>query len=273
MQGNKKNIETNRPDDTNRRRAIKKIAVGVGVLAGYSVLPEQWTRPVIGQITLPVHAATSGVTLSSSSCTATLVSGDQSTAEVTVEVTGSVSPATENMSAEIVADGAESVVAMTDADGTYTGDLTVTGGPGLTEISVQVTVSGAEGTASCTVAVPAEAETKTPTDPTETEEYNSKETYSLNSLAGNNKRFTWLNHTGSYYGGKIKFVFSSCGDLVVPDAAVSHGADGTTGNKNQAFYFCGTDYKPGDAEYNNKLASVFGPPGCSAATVTLYFNK
>lgn len=272
MQGSEKNIEANLPADTDRRRAMKKIAAGVGVLAGYSVLPEQWTQPVIGQVTLPAHAATSGITISSSSCKATLVSGDQSTAEVTVEVTGSVSPPTENMSAEITADGTEPTGTLTDANGTYTGKLTVTGGPGLTEISVQTTVSGAEGIASCTVAVPAAPVDNKPTDPP-AGEYNSQEVYTLRNAPGNNKRFTWLNHTGSYYGGKIKFVFGSCGDLVVPDAAVSYGADGTTGNKNQAFYFCGTDYKPGDAEYNNKLASVFGPPGCKAATVTLYFNK
>ncbi|EKD37957.1 MAG: hypothetical protein ACD_75C00927G0004, partial [uncultured bacterium] len=42
---------------------MQKIAVGVGVLAGCAVLPEKWTRPIIGQIVLPAHAATSGSTL------------------------------------------------------------------------------------------------------------------------------------------------------------------------------------------------------------------
>lgn len=46
--------------DQGRRRAMRKIAVGVGALAGLSVLPEQWTRPLIGRITIPAHAATSG---------------------------------------------------------------------------------------------------------------------------------------------------------------------------------------------------------------------
>ncbi|MDK9706256.1 MAG: hypothetical protein OEL83_04320 [Desulforhopalus sp.] len=46
--------------DKGRRSAIRKIAVGVGVLAGVSILPEKWTRPIIGQITLPAHAQTSG---------------------------------------------------------------------------------------------------------------------------------------------------------------------------------------------------------------------
>lgn len=46
--------------DGGRRKAIKKIAVGVGVLAGFSLLPEKWTTPIIGQIVLPAHAQTSG---------------------------------------------------------------------------------------------------------------------------------------------------------------------------------------------------------------------
>lgn len=46
--------------DTGRRKAMCKIAVGVGALAGLSVLPEQWTRPLIGRIVIPAHAATSG---------------------------------------------------------------------------------------------------------------------------------------------------------------------------------------------------------------------
>jgi hypothetical protein len=47
--------------DQERRSALRKIAVGVGVLAGIAVLPERWTSPIIGQITLPAHAQTSGI--------------------------------------------------------------------------------------------------------------------------------------------------------------------------------------------------------------------
>jgi hypothetical protein len=43
----------------NRRQALSKIGLGVGVLAGISVLPEQWTKPIIGQIVLPAHAVCS----------------------------------------------------------------------------------------------------------------------------------------------------------------------------------------------------------------------
>lgn len=167
----------NQPENRNRRKAIKKIAAGVGVLAASAVLPEQWTRPIVGQIILPAHAET----------------------------------------------------------------------------------SGAAG----------EAAPTTPSD-----EYNTSEVYTLRSIEGNDKRFAWLNQTGSYYGGPIKFVFSdNCGELHVPDASVSHGADGNTSNYNQAFYFCGTDFPASAKENNNNLASVFTPPGCPAATVTIFYNK
>ena len=48
------------PKSQERRKAIKKISVGLGVLAGYSVLPQKWTAPIVGQIALPAHATTSG---------------------------------------------------------------------------------------------------------------------------------------------------------------------------------------------------------------------
>lgn len=180
MQEQQKNSVTSVPENLGRRKAMKKIGVGVGVLAGCSVLPEKWTRPIVGQIILPAHAETSGVEASSSA----------------------TAPA---------------------------------GGTG---------------------------------------EYNTTETYSLRSIPGNDKNFTWLNETGANYGGQIKFEYSDgCGELIVPDAKVSHGADGNTTNHNQAFYFCGTDFPAGTKEYNAGRASVFTPPGCRASSVTLFYNK
>lgn len=175
MQDKIKNRETIISEGQDRRKVIKKIVTGAGVLAGYSVLPDKWIRPIVGQIILPAHAATSGT--------------------------------------------------VTKAE--------------------QVSSSGS---------------------------YNTTEVYTLRSFAGNNKRFTWLSQTGAYYGGQVKFVFSNgCGELVVPDASVTHGADGTR-NHDQAFYFCGTDFKPGTPENNNNVASVFAPPNCPAATVTIHYN-
>ncbi|BHH81993.1 hypothetical protein [Desulforhopalus sp. 52FAK] len=180
------NCQENTIENQDRRTAVKKIAAGVGVLAGCSVLPERWTKPIVGGINLPAHAATSGA------------------APVAAEVTGTAE-ATEAVS---------------------------TGG------------------------------------------FNASETYSLRSFAGNDKRFTWLNATGASYGGQVKFEFNGgCGELVVPNAAVTHGADGNTSNHNQAFYFCGTDFAPGTKENNANRASVFAPPNCGATSVTMYYNK
>ncbi len=188
MQEKEKKCMPNRPESPTRRKAIKKMAVGVSVLTGCAVLPEKWTRPIVGQITLPAHAETSGP----------------------VEAATAPAPA-----------------------------------PAATE--TQSTASG---------------------------DYNTTETYTLSSFAGNDKRFTWLNATGSTYGGPVKFVFSNgCGELNVPNASVTYGADGNTSNHDQAFYFCGTDFAAGTKENNGNRASVFAPPGCPAATVTMYYNK
>ncbi len=43
-----------------RRKVIKKIGVAVGALVAYHVLPTNWTKPIIEQVFLPAHAATSG---------------------------------------------------------------------------------------------------------------------------------------------------------------------------------------------------------------------
>ncbi len=43
-----------------RRKAVKTIVGGVTALAAYNVLPAKWGVPVVEQILLPAHAATSG---------------------------------------------------------------------------------------------------------------------------------------------------------------------------------------------------------------------
>ena len=161
-----------------RRKVLKKMTIGAGVIAGYSVLPEKWTVPIIGQISLPAHATTSGATA--------------------------------------------------------------------------MEIEATEETAV---------------------EYNTTETYTLMHTSVNNKPLAWLSKTGAAYGGQIKFVFSGGSEMVVPNASVTHGADGTTSNHNQIYYFCGTDFAPGAPEYNGKLASIFGAPGSSDTSVTLHYNK
>jgi len=43
-----------------RRKAVKTIVGGVSALAAYHTLPVNWSKPVIEQVFLPAHAATSG---------------------------------------------------------------------------------------------------------------------------------------------------------------------------------------------------------------------
>lgn len=190
-----------------RRKAIKKIAVGVGVVTGYSVLPEKWTKPIVGQMVLPAHAETSGVPQ------------------------------------------AQAAPATTTTPAATTPDTTT---PAATT-----------------------PDTTTPATTTGDGTYNSSEAFTLKSYSvTGGKQFTWLANTGRHYGGPVKFVFGGgCGELHVPNATVTHGADGNPSNYNQAFYFCGTDFHPGAAEYNAGKASVFAPPGCNAGHGTLYYNK
>jgi len=44
-----------------RRTALKKIAVGAAAVAGYSILPDKWTAPLVEFGALPAHATTSTV--------------------------------------------------------------------------------------------------------------------------------------------------------------------------------------------------------------------
>ena len=50
------NESNNQPKSPLRRKTIKTLAVGVGALAGSTVLPEKWVTPIIQGIVLPAHA-------------------------------------------------------------------------------------------------------------------------------------------------------------------------------------------------------------------------
>lgn len=86
--------------DKGRRKAMAKIAIGVGAIAGTYVLPEKWTRPIIGQMVLPANAATSGASLIQELNTK-FVSGDETTDTVTIKVTGFVSPPVAGIPVEV----------------------------------------------------------------------------------------------------------------------------------------------------------------------------
>jgi len=48
--------------DLTRRKAVKTLMGGVAALTVYSALPTNWSKPVLEQVFLPAHAATSGTT-------------------------------------------------------------------------------------------------------------------------------------------------------------------------------------------------------------------
>lgn len=152
----------NREDevDETRRSALKKIAVGAGFLAGCAVLPEQWTRPIVGQIVLPAHAATSGVTLHDP-CTVTVTAGNQGTNSVTLHVTGYVTPPTNNVPIHIVATAigggglSANIDTVTDANGNFSSFISVGGGPNISAVSVITTGTGVTGTATCSATLSA----------------------------------------------------------------------------------------------------------------------
>jgi len=150
------------PKDRSRRSALKKLAIGAGLLTGYQVLPKQWTKPLIEQVVLPAHAQTSSVSASlTDPCeSVTLVSGNQSSTTVIINVEGYVSPATANVTinieATITGGTGETTTnsTTTDENGNYSLEMVVNGGSGITSVSVVITAAGATGSANCSVSVP-----------------------------------------------------------------------------------------------------------------------
>jgi hypothetical protein len=264
---------THKPDNQERRTAMKKIAVGVGALAGYSVLPERWTRPMVGQIALPAHAATSARSMQA--CSLPLVSGDQSSSSVTIQVQGGVTPAVNALPVEIVA-GSTTEVIVTGSDGSFQTQISVPITAGTAAVNVTTTGLGVEPSSSCSVAIPAaptvtqavqQPDTSSPT-PSAGGEFNAQEVYPMSWQGVHNRAFTWLGRTGAAYGGPIKLVFTgSCGELYVQNPA----NDFNRGHPSAAVYFCGTKNKP--EESNGTKASIFGPTGCRTTQITVYYNK
>ncbi len=60
-----------KPECNDRRKVLKKLAVGTAAVAGCSVLPSKWTSPLVEFGTLPAHAVTSGTTTATTTETAT----------------------------------------------------------------------------------------------------------------------------------------------------------------------------------------------------------
>lgn len=51
---------SNTPENNERRKVLKKLALGTAAIAGCSVLPGKWTSPIVEFGALPAHAVTSG---------------------------------------------------------------------------------------------------------------------------------------------------------------------------------------------------------------------
>jgi hypothetical protein len=54
------NPELNELQNPSRRKIVKTMVIGAGTLAAYHTLPTTWSKPIVEQIFLPAHAATSG---------------------------------------------------------------------------------------------------------------------------------------------------------------------------------------------------------------------
>lgn len=106
MEEQNKNVPQNLPENQARRKTLKKLVIGASALAGYSMLPEKWTKPIVEQIILPAHAQTSGTTLLVNPLTLTLLSGTQGTATVAVRIFGAVSPPIQNLAILLRVQGA-----------------------------------------------------------------------------------------------------------------------------------------------------------------------
>jgi len=63
--------ENSTPDNNERRKVLKKIAVGTAAVAGCSILPTKWTSPIVEFGALPAHAVTSGTPVATADATPT----------------------------------------------------------------------------------------------------------------------------------------------------------------------------------------------------------
>jgi hypothetical protein len=139
-----------------RRKAVKSIVGTMAAIAAYHVMPVKWDSPVIEQVFLPAHAATSGSSLHDP-CSVGVRGGDSTSQNVIIKVTGFVTPPTANLpvlvTATAVGGGNLKVEGKTTTNttGNFEVFLTIGGGPGITSVNVQTAVTGASGVANCVV--------------------------------------------------------------------------------------------------------------------------
>lgn len=63
----------NKKSNESRRKLLKSIATGSGAVIAGKNLPENWARPVVESVLLPLHAQTSGAEITLSNCQITRV--------------------------------------------------------------------------------------------------------------------------------------------------------------------------------------------------------
>lgn len=88
------NTKETQIENTGRRKVVKVIVAGATGLAAYNAFPVKWGTPLIEQIFLPAHAATSGeesITASLTVSSSSNVSGACSPDGKSVSLTGTVS--------------------------------------------------------------------------------------------------------------------------------------------------------------------------------------
>lgn len=76
---------------TGRRKAVKKIVGGVTALAAYNMMPVKWGTPIVEQIFLPAHAATSG-SFVIDNLAVRYIEGNGTTGSVIVNISGQMNP-------------------------------------------------------------------------------------------------------------------------------------------------------------------------------------
>lgn len=177
-----RSTKDNAPASPLRRKTIKTLAVGVGALAGSTVLPEKWVTPIIQGIALPAHAQTSAplqLAFCNGRVDLQLVSGNSGTSSMTIRATGCITPAQANVTLNLTLAGyAQAVITengtpidsgfltavsealvpsahaaqqplcsqqasvQTAGDGSFVAEFTLPCGPGIVQVELTASTSG-----------------------------------------------------------------------------------------------------------------------------------
>ncbi|SDP41634.1 hypothetical protein [Desulforhopalus singaporensis] len=158
MENKRREVQKDESAARSRRTVVKSLVGGVAAFAAYHVLPTNWSKPVIEQIVVPAHAATSGVTLHDP-CTVTYLESVDPGNDA-FNVFGYVSPPTAGLTVNVSITSSITATSTTvdtntgttttQADGTFSLDITVGSALGAADrVDTTTTVTGADGSANC----------------------------------------------------------------------------------------------------------------------------